>query len=219
MISFFMRSSCVFSLPTSTHVGSAAAALRGAGSVAAGDTSMSPMSAAFMTVSPAFAAFAAFAPNVPSPASGITPSSITSVRSRQMTLFVILFILFLLLFQDVFRFSIWGKIFPAPFPAGCPRRFSGVDRLYHAPLFFASDSWSLSAPLLICPRLYAIIKGGERAERTQYFMRCRRNRILLTINIIMIFARMSPPFLPKRVGKTKKILKKSRPFCSKGWEK
>ena len=93
-----MRSSCVFSLPTSTHVGSAAAALSGVGAVAAGDTSMSPMSAAFMTVSPAFAASAAFARNVPMPASGITPSSITSVRSRQMVLFAIFFMLFLLLF-------------------------------------------------------------------------------------------------------------------------
>ena len=90
-----MRSSCVFSLPTSTHVGSAAAALSGVGAVAVGDTAMSPMSAAFMTVSPASAAFAR---NVPMPASGITPSSITSVRSRQMVLFAIFFMLFLLLF-------------------------------------------------------------------------------------------------------------------------
>ena len=84
-----MRSSCVFSLPTSTHVGSAAAALSGAAAVSASSAS------AFMTVSPAFAVFA---PNVPSPASGITPSSITSVRSRQMVLFAIFFMLFLLLF-------------------------------------------------------------------------------------------------------------------------
>ena len=102
MISFFMRSSCFFSLPTSTHVGSAAA-LRGAGAVAVGDTAMSPMSAAFMTVSPAFAT-AAFALNVPRPARGRTPSSITSVRSRQMTLRVILLMLFLLLFGFLFLF-------------------------------------------------------------------------------------------------------------------
>ena len=96
-----MRSSCVFSLPTSTHVGSAAAALSGAEAASAGDTAMSPMSAAFMTVSPAFAA-ASFA--VPSPASGITPSSITSVRSRHMALRVILLMLFLLLFGFLFLF-------------------------------------------------------------------------------------------------------------------
>ena len=65
---------------------------------------MSPMSAAFMTVSPAFAAFAAFALSTPSPARGRTPSSITSVRSRQMALCVILLMLFLLLFGFLFLF-------------------------------------------------------------------------------------------------------------------
>lgn len=79
VISFFMRSSCVFSLPASTHVG----------------------------------ASAAFALNVPRPARGRTPSSITSVRSRQMTLFVILFILFLLLFGFLFLF--------------CPRQLFAAD--------------------------------------------------------------------------------------------
>ena len=90
-----MRSSCFFSLPTSTHVGSAAAALSGVGAVSASSA------AAFMTVSPAFAAFAR---NVPMPASCITPSNITSVRSRQMALCVILLMLFLLLFGFLFLF-------------------------------------------------------------------------------------------------------------------
>ena len=100
VISFFMRSSCFFSLPTSTHVGSAAA-LRGAGAVSA-----SSAAAAFTTVSPAavLPASAAFARNVPMPASGITPSSITSVRSRHMALCVILLMLFLLLFGFLFLF-------------------------------------------------------------------------------------------------------------------
>ena len=93
VISFFMRSSCFFSLPTSTHVGSAAAL-----SVAA---AMSASFSAIIAVSPAFAAFAR---NVPSPASGITPSSSTSVRSRQMALFAIFFMLFLLLFVFLFLF-------------------------------------------------------------------------------------------------------------------
>ena len=106
-----MRSSCFFSLPTSTHVGSAAAALSGAGAVSASSAAAAfttvspaavlPASAAFMTVSPAFAAFAR---KVPMPASGITPSSITSVRSRHMAFLVILLMLFLLLFGFLFLF-------------------------------------------------------------------------------------------------------------------
>ena len=62
---------------------------------------MSASSAAIIAVSPAFAAFAR---NVPSPARGITPSSSTSVRSRQMALFAIFFMLFLLLFVFLFLF-------------------------------------------------------------------------------------------------------------------
>ncbi len=62
---------------------------------------MPASSAAIIAVSPAFAAFAR---NVPSPASGITPNSSTSVRSRQMALFAIFFMLFLLLFVFLFLF-------------------------------------------------------------------------------------------------------------------